>query len=129
MIARMAALTLPGGGHLPWLPIDGHIPLLRAGHGGADGSHLAKFGHDIWWIMLIKVVGVFAFLMVFTLFVIWFERRAVSWMQMRVGPNRCGPQGLLQSLADGIKLMLKEDIVPKAADKIVFVMAPVISAT
>jgi NADH-quinone oxidoreductase subunit H len=105
------------------------LALLPADHGGADGSHLAGFGHDIWWIMLIKVVAVFAFLMVFTLFVIWFERRAVSWMQMRVGPNRCGPQGMLQSLADGIKLMLKEDIVPKAADKIVFVLAPVLSAT
>jgi NADH-quinone oxidoreductase subunit H len=98
-------------------------------HGGADGSHLAKFGHDVWWIMLIKVLVVFVFLMVFTLFNIWFERRAVSWMQQRVGPNRVGPQGLLQSLADGIKLMLKEDIIPKNADKFVFVLAPVISAT
>jgi len=98
-------------------------------HGGADGSHLAKFGHDVWWIMLIKVLVVFVFLMVITLFNIWFERRAVSWMQQRVGPNRVGPQGLLQSLADGIKLMLKEDIIPKNADKFVFVLAPVISAT
>ena len=103
--------------------------LLPTDHGGADGSHLAQFGHDVWWIMLIKVVAVFAFLMVITLFNIWFERRAVSWMQMRIGPNRVGPQGLLQSLADGVKLMLKEDIIPKAADKVVFVMAPIISAT
>ena len=95
----------------------------------ADGSHLAQFGNDVWWIMLIKVVAVFAFLMVITLFNILFERRAVSWMQQRVGPNRVGPQGSLQSLADGIKLMLKEDIVPKAADKAVFVIAPVVSAT
>jgi NADH-quinone oxidoreductase subunit H len=98
-------------------------------HGGADGSHLAKFGHDVWWIMLIKVLVVFVFLMVITLLTIWFERRAVSWMQQRVGPNRVGPQGLLQSLADGIKLMMKEDIIPKAADKFVFVLAPMISAT
>jgi NADH-quinone oxidoreductase subunit H len=98
-------------------------------HGGADGSHLAKFGHDVWWIMLVKVLVVFVFLMVITLFNIWFERRAVSWMQQRVGPNRVGPQGLLQSLADGIKLMMKEDIIPKAADKVVFVLAPMISAT
>jgi NADH-quinone oxidoreductase subunit H len=79
--------------------------------------------------MLIKVLVIFAFLMVITLFNIWFERRAVSWMQQRVGPNRVGPQGLLQSLADGIKLMMKEDIIPKAADKFVFVLAPMISAT
>ncbi len=95
----------------------------------ADGTHLAQFGQDVWWIMLIKCVVIFAFLMVFTLFTIIFERRAVSWMQQRVGPNRVGPQGSLQSLADGVKLMLKEDIVPKAADKAIFVIAPVISAT
>ncbi len=95
----------------------------------ADGTHLAQFGHDVWWIMLIKVVVIFAFLMVITLFNILFERRAVSWMQQRVGPNRVGPQGSLQSLADGVKLMLKEDIIPKAADKVVFVIAPVITAT
>jgi NADH-quinone oxidoreductase subunit H len=105
------------------------LTLLPTDHGGADGSHLAKFGHDVWWIMLIKVVAIFAFLMVITLFNIVFERRAVSWMNMRVGPNRVGWQGSLQSLADGIKLMLKEDIVPKAADKVVFVAAPIISAT
>jgi len=95
----------------------------------SDGTHLAQFGHDVWWIMLIKCVVIFAFLMVITLFNIIFERRAVSWMQQRVGPNRVGPNGSLQSLADGIKLMLKEDIVPKAADKVVFVLAPVVSAT
>jgi NADH-quinone oxidoreductase subunit H len=106
------------------------MPLLAPfNHGGADGSHLAKFGHDVWWIMLVKVLVVFVFLMVITLFNIWFERRAVSWMQQRVGPNRVGPQGLLQSLADGVKLMMKEDIIPKAADKVVFVLAPMISAT
>ncbi|MGQ0631303.1 MAG: NADH-quinone oxidoreductase subunit NuoH [Sporichthyaceae bacterium] len=95
----------------------------------ADGSNLAQFGNDVWWIMLTKVVVVFVFLMLITLFNILFERRAVSWMQQRVGPNRVGPQGSLQSLADGIKLMLKEDIVPKAADKVVFIAAPVIAAT
>ncbi|MGQ0846988.1 MAG: complex I subunit 1/NuoH family protein, partial [Sporichthyaceae bacterium] len=79
--------------------------------------------------MLIKVLVVFAFLMLITLATILFERRAVSWMQQRVGPNRVGPQGMLQSLADGVKLMLKEDIIPKAADKFIFVLAPVISAT
>jgi NADH-quinone oxidoreductase subunit H len=95
----------------------------------APGESLARFGHDVWWIMLIKVLAVFVFLMVITLFNIWYERRAVSWMQMRVGPNRVGPQGLLQSLADGVKLALKEDIIPKAADKVVFILAPIISCT
>ncbi|MGQ0626270.1 MAG: NADH-quinone oxidoreductase subunit NuoH [Sporichthyaceae bacterium] len=95
----------------------------------ADGSNLAQFGNDVWWIMLTKVVVVFVFLMLITLFNILFERRAVSWMQQRVGPNRVGPQGSLQSLADGVKLMLKEDIVPRAADKAIFIAAPIISAT
>jgi NADH-quinone oxidoreductase subunit H len=86
--------------------------------------------HIPWWflIALIKAVAAFAMLVVLTLFNIWFERRVVSWMQMRIGPNRVGPQGLLQSLADGVKLALKEDIVPENADKPVFWMAPVLSA-
>jgi NADH-quinone oxidoreductase subunit H len=86
--------------------------------------------HIPWWFILvvIKAVAAFAILVVLTLFNIWFERRVVSWMQMRVGPNRVGPQGLLQSLADGVKLALKEDIVPKNADVVVFWLAPVISA-
>src|SRR6266700_1863292 len=86
--------------------------------------------HIPWWFLLalIKGVAAFAMLVVLTLFNIWFERRVVSWMQMRIGPNRVGPQGLLQSLADGVKLALKEDIVPDNADKPIFWMAPVISA-
>ncbi len=65
--------------------------------------------------------------MLLTLFNIWFERRVVARMQHRVGPNVNGPFGLLQSLADGVKLALKEDIVPKAADKAVFLLAPILA--
>ncbi|GAA1362542.1 MULTISPECIES: NADH-quinone oxidoreductase subunit NuoH [Catellatospora] len=88
---------------------------------------LVDFGHDPWWIVLIKVVGVFVFLVVMTLFTIWYERRVVARMQVRPGPNRHGPFGLLQSLADGLKLAFKEDIMPLKADKVVFFLAPVIS--
>jgi NADH-quinone oxidoreductase subunit H len=73
-------------------------------------------------------VVVFGFLMVMTLFMIWAERRVVARMQQRLGPNRVGPFGLLQGLADGIKLALKEDLIPTAADKFVFIIAPIISA-
>ena len=66
--------------------------------------------------------------MVFTLFNIWFERRVVARMQHRIGPNRVGPSGTLQSLADGIKLMLKEDLMPKAVDRVVYVLAPIMAA-
>ncbi|KWW99482.1 NADH-ubiquinone oxidoreductase chain H [Carbonactinospora thermoautotrophica] len=83
---------------------------------------------DPWWLVLGKAVVVFGFLVVVTLFNIWFERRVVAFMQMRVGPNRVGPAGVLQGLADGVKLALKEDIIPRAADRVVFVLAPVISA-
>jgi NADH-quinone oxidoreductase subunit H len=89
--------------------------------------NLDQFGHDPWWIVLIKIVAVFAFLVVMTLFTINYERKVVARMQHRPGPNRVGPNGWLQSLADGLKLAFKEDIMPKMADKIVYFFAPVIS--
>jgi len=93
----------------------------------AAGGSLSAFGHDPWWIVVIKAVLIFLVLVLLTLFNIWFERRVVARMQHRIGPNVHGPFGLLQSLADGVKLALKEDIVPKAADKVVFLLAPVLS--
>ncbi len=89
---------------------------------------LASFGHDAWWIVLLKVVVIFAFLMITTLLTIWAERRVIGRMQQRPGPNRAGKFGLLQSLMDGIKLPLKEDIVPRGVDKLLFVIAPAVSA-
>src|SRR3954447_19090223 len=89
---------------------------------------LAAFGHDAFWLVVLKVVGVFAFLVVMTLFSIVFERKVVGRMQNRIGPNRVGPWGTLQSLADGIKLAFKEEIIPTLADKPVYWMAPVLSA-
>jgi NADH-quinone oxidoreductase subunit H len=85
------------------------------------------FGQDPWWIILIKAVLIFVVLVLLTLFNIWWERRVVARMQHRIGPNVHGPFGLLQSLADGVKLALKEDIIPKAADKAVFLLAPVLA--
>jgi NADH-quinone oxidoreductase subunit H len=93
-----------------------------------SNENLTFFGTDTWWLILVKVVAAFAFLVVMVLGAILFERKIVGYMQQRIGPNRTGPWGLLQSLADGVKLMLKEDIIPTAADKIVFVLAPIIAA-
>jgi len=77
-------------------------------------------------ILLVKVVAVFAFLMVSVLLTIWLERRIVAFMQTRVGPNRVGPFGVLQTLADGIKLFFKEDVRPSNADRILYGLAPII---
>ena len=79
--------------------------------------------------ILIKALLVFIFCVVLTLMSVWGERRLVGRMQERPGPNRVGPFGLIQAVADGVKLALKEDLIPAAADKVVFVLAPIISAT
>ncbi|MEU9576005.1 NADH-quinone oxidoreductase subunit NuoH [Streptomyces chilikensis] len=89
---------------------------------------LSMFGQDPWWLVVVKAVFCFAFLMVTVLFAIVWERKVVAWMQLRVGPNRHGPWGLLQSLADGVKLMLKEDVIVRRADKAVYVLAPIVAA-
>jgi NADH-quinone oxidoreductase subunit H len=93
----------------------------------AQDPTLADFGHDTWWLIIIKVLAIFLFLLLGTLFMIWAERRVIGRMQQRPGPNRAGPFGLLQSLLDGIKLALKEDIVPRGVDKALFVIAPALS--
>ncbi|WP_406726088.1 NADH-quinone oxidoreductase subunit NuoH [Streptomyces sp. GD-15H] len=89
---------------------------------------LSMFGRDPWWLVAVKAVFCFAFLMVTVLIAIVMERKIVAWMQRRIGPNRNGPWGMLQSLADGVKLMLKEDVVVKRADKAVYVLAPIVAA-
>ncbi len=91
------------------------------------GNPAADFGDTPWWLSLIKAVLLFVFLLVQTLLVIWFERRIIGRMQQRPGPNRLGPFGLLQTLADGVKLALKEDLTPKNADKLMFLIAPIIA--
>jgi NADH-quinone oxidoreductase subunit H len=94
----------------------------------AANPSLADFNQLIWWMVLLKVGFVFVFLLLTTIFMIWFERRVIGRMQNRPGPNRAGPFGLLQPIADALKLPLKEDIIPTKVDKLVFVVAPIISA-
>jgi NADH-quinone oxidoreductase subunit H len=89
---------------------------------------LTAFGTAPWWVVLLKAVFAFVVLLVMTLFTIWYERRVVALMQHRKGPNMNGPFGLLQSLADGMKLMFKEDFTPSAADRVVFMLAPFVTA-
>lgn len=85
---------------------------------------VADFSKTPLWLSLLKALFLFVFLMLNTIMVIWFERRIIGRMQQRPGPNRAGPFGLLQTLCDGVKLALKEDVTPKNADKIVFILAP-----
>jgi NADH-quinone oxidoreductase subunit H len=99
----------------------------QARSAGAADPTLASFGHETWWLIALKVVVIFAFLMLATLFMIWAERRVIGRMQQRPGPNRAGKYGLLQSLMDGLKLPLKEDIIPRGVDKLLFVIAPAIA--
>ncbi|MDT7746525.1 MAG: NADH-quinone oxidoreductase subunit, partial [Pseudonocardiales bacterium] len=87
----------------------------------------ALLAQDPLWLIILKVVALFAIGVVLTLFMINWERKVVGRMQHRPGPNRVGPNGWLQSLADGLKLAFKEDIMPVTADKVVFFLAPVIS--
>ncbi|MFN0143369.1 MAG: NADH-quinone oxidoreductase subunit NuoH [Mycobacterium sp.] len=87
----------------------------------------AVFGHDPWWLIAVKAVAVFAFLLLTVLVAILVERKLLGRMQLRYGPNRVGPFGLLQSLADGIKLALKEGLIPAGVDKPIYLMAPIIS--
>ncbi len=75
-------------------------------------------------IILLKVGLIFVIGLVGTMFMVWFERKVVSGMQNRIGPNKAGPFGMLQTLADGIKLFFKEDLLPNRADRFVFRLAP-----
>jgi len=97
-------------------------------HSLAADPTLSDFNQIIWWMVLLKVGIVFVFLLLTTIFMIWFERRVIGRMQNRPGPNRAGPWGLLQPIADALKLPLKEDIVPTGVDKLVFFVAPIIAA-
>ena len=88
---------------------------------------LTIFGHDPLWLVAVKAVGVFVFLVLTVLVAILVERKLLGRMQVRYGPNRVGPFGLLQSLADGIKLALKEGLIPAGVDKPIYLLAPIIS--
>ena len=111
------ALAGIGSGALSALPFD-----------GSRENPLADFSDTPLWLSLVKAVMIFAYLLVSVLIMIWAERRLIGRMQQRPGPNRNGPFGLLQSLADGVKSMLKEDVRPKAADVVVFTLAPMLFA-
>ncbi len=93
----------------------------------AQAGVAADFSQDNGWVWIGKAVAILVFLLVSVLLAIWAERRVLARMQTRAGPNVYGPFGLLQSLADAMKLLLKEDVTVKAADKVIYVLAPMIA--
>jgi len=82
---------------------------------------------DSIWIVIIKAVLVLVFLLTSVLFAVWFERRVIGRLQQRPGPNRNGPFGLFQSVMDAMKLLMKEDITVRASEKLLYIVAPMIS--
>ncbi|OIQ59849.1 NADH-quinone oxidoreductase subunit H [Moorella thermoacetica] len=75
---------------------------------------------------VLYLIGVLAFIFLNALYLIYLERKISAYMQQRIGPNRLGPHGLLQSVADAVKLLGKEDIIPRGADRWVFIIAPIL---
>ncbi len=80
-------------------------------------------------IIILVAVAVLLIVLVFVMYAIYAERKIIGWIQVRNGPNRVGPWGLLQTVADVFKLLIKEDIVPTKVDKFLFLIAPIISYT
>jgi NADH-quinone oxidoreductase subunit H len=104
----------------PITSIAGWLSGLLAGWGLSAG--LVNF-----IVMLIGIVVLASFLLMLDIFLVWVERKVVARFQDRVGPNRLGPYGLIQPLADIIKLLIKEDITPDGADRIVYNLSPIIA--
>ena len=107
-----------------------HVPQLlthSADNGNGDPLYYFGLNWQVWVVTIITCLVAFVALLVATAMMIWFERKVISDMQSRIGPNRAGPWGLLQTLADGTKLVFKEDLLPDRADSFVFKLAPYLS--
>lgn len=95
-----------------------HVPTYTA----------ADFTQETWWLTVLKAVFIIVFLILNVLLALWVERRTIGRMQTRPGPNVAGPFGLFQAIADAVKLLFKEDMWTRKADKFIYLLAPSISA-
>jgi NADH-quinone oxidoreductase subunit H len=102
-------------------------PTTTPNQGLGDPLFSLGLNWEVWVILLVRVLAAFVALLVATAMMIWFERKVISDMQSRIGPNRAGPWGLLQTLADGTKLIFKEDLIPEQSDSFTFKLAPYLS--
>ena len=129
MIAAVLASTSNAGAAVHQAASNLGPTVLTHSADNGNGDPLFYFGLNwqVWLIVIIKCLVAFVALLVATALMIWFERKVISDMQSRVGPNRAGPWGLLQTLADGTKLVFKEDLLPDRADSFVFKLAPYLS--
>lgn len=94
-----------------------------------EGSHVvADFSQDTWWITIIKSLFIVLFLILSVIMALWVERRGLARMQTRPGPNVHGPFGLLQAIADAVKLLTKEDFWKSGVDKVIYLLAPLVAA-
>lgn len=78
-------------------------------------------------VMVTKIVVVFGLMLLSVTYLTWVERKVIGDIQVRLGPMRVGPHGLLQPIADGIKLLFKEDVIPQAADRTLYILAPALT--
>ncbi|WP_338088358.1 NADH-quinone oxidoreductase subunit NuoH [Nanchangia anserum] len=92
------------------------------------GQVVADFTDDRWWITIIKALCIVVFLILSVIMALWVERRGLARMQTRPGPNVHGPFGLLQAIADAVKLLTKEDFWKAGVDKVTYLLAPLIAA-
>src|SRR5262245_43449923 len=81
------------------------------------------------WITIVTIVVVMGAMLTICAYLIYVERKIAAWVQDRIGPNRVGPFGLLQPLADGLKFVLKEDIIPERVDRLLYLLSPAIAVT
>ena len=88
-------------------------------------SVLERLFANVWFTAGVKVVAAFALLLVVVILLVWIERKVVADMQNRIGPNRAGPWGILQTVADGLKLLFKESLIPRKVQLGVYLAAPI----